>query len=187
MTTPNPSLLQEITQIHEQAELLFAEAEVEAAIERLATEITPALAGTHPVVLTVLNGGIIFAGKLLPKLAFPLEIDAINASRYRGAIQGGEVAWLLQPSIPLSNRVVLLLDDVLDEGITLAVLRDWCLAQGAARVLIAVLVEKELGHAKPSQADFTGLHAPNRYLYGYGLDYKKQLRNAPGIYACRDL
>lgn len=184
---PNTDILHEIRQIHQEAELLYAEAEVEAAIRRLAAEITPRLCEKHPLALTVLNGGIIFAGKLLPQLDFPLEVDAINASRYRGALQGGETAWLLKPSIPVQGRTVLLIDDVLDEGITLATLRDWCLHEGATEVLIAVLVEKDLGHDKPSQADFVGLNAPNRYLYGYGLDYKKQLRNAAGIYACRNL
>jgi hypoxanthine phosphoribosyltransferase len=181
------NLLEEIKQVEREAELLYPEPEVESAINRMALEIAARLAGTNPIVLTVLNGGIIFSGKLLPRLHFPLQIDSVRASRYRGETSGGQVEWLLKPSLPLQGRAVLLTDDILDEGITLSAIKAWCEEQAAAEILIAVLIDKQIGRQRPCRADFVGLPAENRYLFGYGLDYKNYLRNAPGIFACKGL
>ena len=177
--------LQSVTR---QAETLFSRADVEQAIRRVAGEITRQIAHDNPVVLTVLNGGIVFCGGLLLELAFPLELDALSVSRYHGRTRGGSLLeWRLTPSVPLRDRVVLLVDDVLDEGVTLGELKRYCLEQGARRVLIAVLVEKKLERAKPCQADFIGLEADDRYLFGFGMDYRNYLRNAAGIFACTHL
>ncbi|MDD5036864.1 MAG: hypoxanthine-guanine phosphoribosyltransferase [Methylococcaceae bacterium] len=177
--------LDEIRKVEREADRLYSEAEVEATIDRVAAEITARLGETNPIVLTVLNGGIIFAGKLLTRLHFPLEIDSICASRYRGETSGGEVHWLLKPRLPLPGRTVLIADDVLDEGVTLAAVIAWCQEQGAEAVYAAVLVDKQIGRKRPCRADFVGLEAENRYLFGYGMDYKNYLRNAPGIFACK--
>lgn len=182
----NP-LIEEVKQVAAEADEIVAAAAVEAAISRVAQEITQRLGDSQPVLLTVLNGGIPFAGQLLTKLNFPLELDSINASRYRGQTSGGEIRWLLKPSLSLKDRAVLLLDDVLDEGVTLAALADWCRLQGASEVLIAVLVDKQIGKPRPCVADFVGLTLENRYLFGYGMDYKSYLRNAAGIFACKGL
>lgn len=179
--------MEEIKRVEREAELLYSEAQVESAIERVALEIAARLAESCPVILTVLNGGIIFSGKLLPRLRFPLEIDSIQASRYRGATSGGQIQWLLKPSLCLAGRTVLLADDILDEGITLATIKEWCKEQGAKEIFIAVLIDKLIGRERPCRADFVGLEAENRYLFGYGLDYKNYLRNAPGIFACTGL
>ncbi|QXP91255.1 hypoxanthine-guanine phosphoribosyltransferase [Methylococcus capsulatus] len=176
--------LEEIRQVETAAERLYSEAEVENAIVRLAAEITEAIADRNPIVMTILTGGIVFAGKLLTHLRFPLELDAIGATRYRGRTAGGVTHWRLEPDLSLQGRTVLLVDDILDEGVTLAEVREHCLDRGAERVLIAVLVDKDLGREKPCRADFVGLVTENRYLFGYGLDYKGYLRNAAGIYAC---
>jgi hypoxanthine phosphoribosyltransferase len=178
--------LEEYQRVRQTAELLYPVPVIEQAISRLAAEITQALAESCPLVLTVLNGGIIFAGKLISQLDFALEIDSIQATRYRGRVEGGEVTWLKTPEIALKDRTVLLLDDILDEGITLAHIVDYCEREGARQVKTATLIDKNIGRHKPCTADFVGLEADNRYLFGYGLDYKNVLRNAPGIYACRE-
>ncbi|QFY43579.1 hypoxanthine-guanine phosphoribosyltransferase [Candidatus Methylospira mobilis] len=178
--------LEEYRQVRKAADLLYPAPVVEQAISRLAAEITGQLAGSYPLVLTVLNGGIIFAGKLLSQLDFALEIDSIQATRYRGNTEGGEVVWLKTPEIELRDRTVLLLDDILDEGITLAHIVEFCEREGARQVKTATLIEKKIGRDKPVTADFVGLETDNRYLFGYGLDYKNALRNAPGIYACKE-
>lgn len=176
---------EEIERVAAEADLLFTETQVDAAIDRMAEEIAAQLADRNPLVLSVLNGGILPTARLLLKLRFPLEIDSIKAGRYQGATSGGAtMRWQHKPETPLKGRVVLLVDDVLDEGITLAEIRAWCLSEGAAAVYIAALVDKDLGRDKPCRADFTGLVAENRYLFGYGMDYKGYLRNWPGIYAC---
>lgn len=178
--------LEEYQRVRQTAELLYPAPVIDQAIACLAEEITRQLSSSYPLTLTVLNGGIIFAGKLLAQLDFPLEIDTIQATRYRGAVEGGDVAWLKAPEIALKDRTVLLLDDILDEGITLAHIVDYCERAGAKQIKIAVLVDKNLGREKPCAADFTCLQTDNRYLFGYGLDYKNVLRNAPGIYACSE-
>jgi hypoxanthine phosphoribosyltransferase len=181
------SILTDIQQVEREADCLYSQAEVEAALDRMAQAISERLSNTSPIILTVLNGGIIVAGQLLTRLHFPLQIDSIHASRYRGETSGGELHWLLKPSLSLQGRTVLLVDDVLDEGITLAALVDWCLAQGATAVYTAVLIDKQIGRERPCRADFVGLEAENRYLFGYGMDYKTYLRNAAGIFACQGL
>jgi hypoxanthine phosphoribosyltransferase len=178
-------MLDEIRQVKANADLLYTEVEVEAALDLMADDITESLHSTNPLLLCVLNGGIITAGRLLTRLQFPLMLDSVNASRYQNQMSGSTVKWLLTPSEPLDNRTVLIIDDVLDEGITLAAIKDHCLEQGATAVYIAVLLDKQLGRDKPIQADFVGLTVENRYLFGYGMDYKGYLRNADGIYACR--
>jgi hypoxanthine phosphoribosyltransferase len=115
----------------------------------------------------------------------PLNVDAINASRYRNQTAGGAIEWVLKPRLPLQGRTILIIDDVLDEGITLAAIHQFCMDEGAETVYSAVLVDKDLGRGKPISADFVGLHVANRYIFGYGMDYKGYLRNAPGIYACQ--
>jgi len=179
-------MLKEIKYIQETAHLLFSEQEVEGALDTMAGQINSLLAELNPLVLCVMNGGIVVAGKLITRLTFPLTIDAINASRYHNQTAGGSIEWVLKPSTPLKDRTILIIDDILDEGITLAAIHDYCLEQGATAIYIAVLMDKNLGHNKPVSADFIGLNVENRYLFGYGMDYKGYLRNAPGIYACKE-
>ncbi|MEC4747820.1 hypoxanthine-guanine phosphoribosyltransferase [Methylomicrobium sp. Wu6] len=179
-------MLNEIQQVQETADLLFGEQEVEAALDQMAEQINRELLGTNPVFLCVLNGGIVAAGRLLTRLTMPLTIDAVNASRYQNKIMGSTLEWTLKPTTPLHGRTVLVVDDILDEGITLKAIVDHCLEQGAEAVYSAVLVDKRLDQEKPIKADFVGVETENRYLFGYGMDYKGYLRNAAGIYACKD-
>lgn len=178
--------LDEIRQVEADAVQLYNETQVEAAIDLMAEKINLLLADLNPVLLTVLNGGIITAGKLLTRLNFPLTIDAINACRYRNEITGGEIKWILKPGTSLNGRTVLIVDDILDEGLTLDAIYRFCRENGAVSVYSAVLVDKILGRPKPLAADFVGLQTENYYLFGYGMDYKGYLRNAPGIYACKE-
>lgn len=169
------------------ADCLHDREAVSAAISTLARDITERLGECNPVVLTVLNGGIFFTGELLLQLAFPLELDSIKAGRYQGETRGSTMRWQLAPSTPLSGRTVLIVDDILDEGITLAEIKRYCLDAGAREVLTAVLIDKQIDREKPCQPDFVGLTTENRYLFGYGLDYRNYLRNWPGIYACKTI
>ncbi len=179
-------MLKEIHHIQTTAELIYSEAEVETALDDMANAINKRLAETNPLVLCVLNGGIVAAGKLLTRLTMPLTLDSIHASRYQNKTSGGTIKWILKPSELLKDRTILIVDDILDEGITLAEIKAYCLEQGAKAVYIAVLVDKILDHEKPIQVDFIGLTMENQYLFGYGMDYKGYLRNAPGIYAVKE-
>ena len=169
------------------AELLFNDKQVEQAINDMARAITSLLQETNPLLLPIMIGGVVLAGKLIPQLNFPLQIDYIHATRYRGETSGDELHWLKKPQQSLKDRTVLLIDDILDEGITLAAIIDHCYAEGAEKVLTAVLAEKELEQDKPlEKADFTGLTVPNRYVFGYGMDYHEYHRNQSGIYALNE-
>lgn len=169
------------------AELIHARVELDAAIARMGRDIDVALAGVVPVYLSVMHGGLIFSGALALAVATDLEFDYVHATRYRGETQGGELHWLRKPVSSLTGRTVLLADDILDEGYTLRAVRDWCLASGADRVLIAVLCQKRHDRTAPGiQADFCGVQVPDRYVFGFGMDYHEQGRNLPAIYALKE-
>ena len=180
------TMFEEIEHIRVTADLLHSVADIEAALDKMAREINSTLADRNPLLLCVMNGGAVTFGKLLTRLTMPLTMDAINASRYQNQTSGGNIEWLIKPKTPLNGRTVLLVDDVLDEGMTLATIAEYCKEQGAEAIYSAVLVDKVLGHQKPLNADFVGLTVENRYLFGYGMDYKGYLRNSPGIYACKE-
>jgi hypoxanthine phosphoribosyltransferase len=169
------------------ASLIHTADAVAAAINRLALELSEALNDKQPLVISVMGGAVVFSGQLLPKLQFPLEFNYVQASRYRNQTVGQEVLWKVTPGDDVIGRTVLLLDDILDEGHTLAAIKTKCVELGAKQVLIAVLTEKDLGHAKPVQADFVGLTVPNRYVFGCGMDAYGWWRNLPAIYALNDL
>lgn len=166
------------------SDVVWNEEEVTRALNRMAMEIDAAVGGRHPVVLCVMLGGLIPAARLLARFEFPLEIDYVHATRYRGGTQGYELHWRAKPATALSGREVLIIDDILDEGVTLRGVVDYCEAQGAGGVYSAVLVDKRHGRAKAlEQADFTGLEVDDRYVFGCGMDYKGSFRNLRAIHA----
>jgi len=161
-------------------------AAVEQAIRRMASEITAALGERNPLLVVVMHGGVYLAGQIMPLLGFPLELDYLHVSRYGNATQGGELRWRAEPTQSVKGRAVLVLDDVLDVGQTLAAVRERLLAGGAVSVHCAVIADKETGSPKPLKADFVGLKLPNRYLFGCGMDISGAWRNLPAIYAIKE-
>lgn len=178
--------LLEAQQLLDDAECVAPADAVQGVIDRLADDITYALSGEFPLVLAVMGGAVVFAGQLLTRLGFPLEFDYLHVTRYRGSTQGGEMEWRVLPGQNVVGRTVLVLDDILDEGETLAAIRDKLLHMGATRVWSAVLTNKDNGLAKPIRADFVGLDVPNRYVFGCGMDAYGLWRNLPAIYALKD-
>jgi hypoxanthine phosphoribosyltransferase len=164
---------------------LFTAQQVASACARVAEEVTRLLGDKNPLVLSVMKGAVIFTGQLLPQLRFPLDFDYLHATRYRDQTSGGELDWKVFPEKALVGREVLVLDDILDEGHTLAAIRERCLAEGAASFYSAVLLEKILDKPKPIAADFVGLQVPDRYVFGCGMDVNGLWRNLPSIYALR--
>ena len=159
---------------------------VQREVARLAGEIGAALRSEFPVVLSVMGGAAIFTGQLLPKLDFPLEFGAIEVTRYNNDIQGRQITWRLAPRDNVRGRTVLVIDDILDEGITLAAIRGKLLEMGAAKVYCAVFADKAIGREKPVKADFVGVTVPNRYVFGFGMDAYGLWRNLPAIYALKE-
>ncbi len=166
------------------ADLIHDTATLQAAITGVGRAIDAALGDEEAVFLTIMQGGLVFAGQVASAISAGLVFDYVHATRFRGGTTGGELQWLRRPTTPLAGRTVLLVDDILDEGHTLKAIRDWCVEQGAARVLLAVLCEKRHGRTVPGLvADFVGVEVPDRYVFGYGMDYHEQGRNLPAIYA----
>jgi hypoxanthine phosphoribosyltransferase len=168
------------------ADEIFTAEEVRAAVERMAGDITAKLQEEFPIVLSVMGGAAVFTGQLLPLLRFPLEFGAIEVTRYNNDIQGREITWRLAPRDNVRGRTVLVVDDILDEGVTLAAIRKKLLEMGARNVMNAVFCDKEIGREKPVVADFVGVKCPNRYVFGFGMDAYGLWRNLPSIYALRD-
>lgn len=174
---------EEAKKILAEAEMLYSADAVAATVHRLAGEIGRVLGDSYPVVLSVMGGAVVFTGQLLPQLDFPLDFDYIHVSRYGGTTRGGTLEWKVLPPARVAGRVVLVLDDILDEGYTLAAIREKLLEMGAQACYCAVFADKETGRPKPAQADFTGLRLPDRYVFGFGMDVHGAWRNLPGIYA----
>lgn len=175
----------EILRVREQARCLYTTAEVGAALDRVAVEVHERLAGVDPLMLCVMKGGAVICGQLLPRLDFPLQLDYVQVSRYRDETRGGALEWRVRPQQEIAGRTLLIVDDILDEGHTLDAIITECRAAGADDVLSVVLVDKR--HDRKCRAgfraDFTALETDDSYLFGYGMDYKGYLRNAPGIFA----
>lgn len=168
------------------AELLCPAEAVQAAVQRMGREITRRLHDRTPLVLNVMRGSVIFVGHLLPLLHFPLDFDYLDVTRYRHATTGGEIRWTVTPGMEVADRVVLVVDDILDEGQTLAAVRAKLLAAGAREFYSAVFAEKNTGRPKPIAADFVGIHVPDRYVFGFGMDVKGAWRNLPAVYALHE-
>jgi hypoxanthine phosphoribosyltransferase len=171
--------------VFSQADCLYPAEVVEAALNDMAGKITAAIGQSNPLLICIMTGGVVPFGKLLPRLSFPLQIDYVHATRYGRQLVGGQLQWLVGPREEPKGRTVLLVDDILDEGATLAGIEQRYRAEGAREVYKAVLVVKDRRRTHDVKIDFAGLDVPDRYVFGYGMDYKGYLRNAPGIYAER--
>lgn len=168
------------------ADLIYSDSDLSAALDEMAQQITARLHDANPLVISVLTGGMVPTSFLVTRLPFPLQLDYLHATRYRGQTSGGTLQWIARPQTSLRDRVVLLVDDILDEGHTLRAIVDDCLAQGARQVLTAVVLEKNRERSTTIKADFTGLQVPDRYVFGFGMDYKEYWRALPAVYAVKE-
>ena len=173
------------------SDLLYDRAAIDESIRAIAALVDADYAdlepGDRPVYLTVMHGGLLFAAQLALELRTDLEFDYLHATRYRGATTGSGLAWLHRPATPLRGRRVLIADDILDEGHTLKAIRHWCEDEGAREIRIAVLATKSHDRrVEGIDADYVALEVPDRYVYGFGMDFHEQGRNLPGLYALVD-
>ncbi len=178
---------EQILAVRDSADQLYTPTQVAAALDRMAAEIEAAVAGQDPLLLCVMTGGLVAAGELFTRLDFPVQLDYLHATRYHGTRGGEELKWITPPSQPLTGRTLIVVDDILDEGLTLAAILRYCREQRAQAVYSAVLVEKDHERKHPDvQPDFVGLQVADRYVFGYGMDYHGYWRNLKGIYAVKD-
>ncbi len=184
MHTSLDNIVNETQQVLQRAELVYDAETINAAIETLARQLTERLQGKSPVVLCVMQGGLMFTARIMSYLPLDAEFDYIHASRYGEGTRGSEINWLAYPKLKLANRSVLILDDILDEGHTLAAIEQYCREQGASDVTSAVLLQKKHDRLMPEMhCDFVALEVEDRYVFGYGMDYKGRLRHLDCIYA----
>lgn len=164
--------------------LVFDNAQITRALEKLADRLNPQLVNETPIVLCVMQGGLIFSGQLIPRLKCMLEIDYIHASRYGNTTTGGELTWKSYPDTSLSDRTVLILDDILDEGHTLQSIHKYCEQQGASKIISAVLVRKKHERCVDDElTDNVALDVEDKYVFGFGMDYDGKYRQLDSIYA----
>lgn len=184
----NDDFRQHLLTVRQQARQLYTQEQIDQAISRMAAEINADYAERNPLMLTIMNGGVVLMGKLLPQLDFPLQIDYLHATRYRGETAGSGIQWIITPGTSLNDRDVIIVDDILDVGSTLLAIIDACRAQGARSVATAVLVDKQHDRKarKGMKADYIGVEAEDAYLFGCGMDYREYWRNAPGLFAVEE-
>ena len=168
------------------AELIYSAETVATAVSRVATEITEKLGESNPLLLCVMSGGVPFAGQLMTQLQFPLDFDYMHVTRYGQETSGGALSWRSAPWTPVKGRTVLILDDILDEGLTLAAIVERMKELGATACYTAVATDKLNGKQKPIKADFVALTVPDRFVFGYGMDVRGKWRNLPAIYAMKE-
>lgn len=179
--------IKNIKKIEHESDCLCDSKQLNKVLDTLADKITTDLKDKNPIVLCVMTGGIIPTGHLVTRLSFPLQLDYIHATRYRGDTSGGELHWIQEPSLSLQDRNILIIDDIFDEGITLLEIAKYCKDKGASTVHSAVLVNKLHDRKADYNVDYVGINIEDRYLFGFGLDYKHYLRNVNAIHAVKGM
>nr|WP_320166762.1 hypoxanthine-guanine phosphoribosyltransferase [uncultured Methylophaga sp.] len=176
----------EYEELLSKSDKLFDMNQINTALDNLAEQLHRDYASKLPLMLSVMNGSVITAGHLLPRLNFKLEQDYIHATRYGDKTVGGEISWQAKPVTALQGRHVLLIEDIFDEGVTLAALREYCLSEGAASVKCVCLFDKDHTNKVGTVPEYMGLTVPNRYVFGFGMDMGGFWRNLPAVYALKE-
>ena len=178
---------EDFEQVLSRAELIYDAEQISKALDDMAIHLNKRLENKNPLVLCVMQGGIVFTGHLVTRLTCMLEMDYIHATRYRNQTQGDQLNWLVHPRFSLKDRTVLILDDILDEGITLHAIVEYCYKQGAKEVITAVFLHKKHDRCKAGvSSDYVALEVEDHYVFGFGMDYKGQLRHMNSVYAIRE-
>ena len=151
-------------------------------IATLAAQLNTEYASKDLMVVAIVNGALIFAADLLRQLSSPLRLDCLRASSYHdGTKAAGEPRIVDQMKLDVRNQHVLLVDDILDTGKTLAAVAGLIKLKGAASVRTCVLLDKKARRMVPFEADYVGFEIPNEFVVGYGLDFNERYRNLPCI------
>jgi len=175
---------QELQHIRENSDLVFSASQIKAAVENMGLALEAKIKNKNAIMISVMNGGIILTSDLLRSMDCDVRLDYLQVARYRDKTVGGSLHWLKEPQLSLENQTVVLVDDIYDEGYTLEELVSYCEKHGASEVITAVLLLKKKSTPQVDlKPDIFGLEVNDRYVYGYGMDYKGYLRNVPAIYA----
>jgi hypoxanthine phosphoribosyltransferase len=177
-------MLQDISTVLPNADCLWTSDQLKSVYDELSSQISSDLSSHNPLMLCVMNGGLFLTAELLQRMEFLLELDYIHATRYQGKTEGGEMQWIRFPADKIQGRHVLIIDDILDIGITLKEIQSACHKAGAADVKSVVLTVKQHDRRiKDVASDYVGVEVEDRYVFGCGMDYKGYYRNLNAIYA----
>lgn len=177
--------INELNKILDEADCLVDETKINEALDKMANQITADLSDKLPLVLCVMNGGLIPTAALIERLDFPLELDYIHATRYGMETEGASLNWLSYPQTSLKNRHILVIDDIFDQGHTLEAIQKWLEEQDTSSVYTATIINKLHDRKTNMTPDYIGTDVADRFLFGYGMDYKGYFRNLKGIYAIK--
>ena len=179
--------IKHLQQLKRGSDLIYSKQQIMSALDQMAVQLEKRLQGKNPLVLCVMNGGLVFTSDLIRHMDCDVRLDYVHVSRYQNTTTGSQLTWLRAPTAEVQDQIVLIADDIFDEGHTLAELVAYCKQKGAREVISCVLLYKEKQRSAMTLApDFYGLLAPDRYVFGYGMDYQGYLRNLPDIYALED-
>jgi hypoxanthine phosphoribosyltransferase len=175
---------QELQEVKENSDLIFSASQINTAVESMGLELETKIKNKNAILICVMNGGIIMTSDLLRCMDCDVRLDYLQVARYREKTVGGSLHWLKEPQLSLEDQTVVLVDDIYDEGYTMEELVSYCRKHGAKEVITAVLLLKRKSAPQVDlKPDIYGLEVTDRYVYGYGMDYKGYLRNVPAIYA----
>ncbi|MBW1721567.1 MAG: hypoxanthine phosphoribosyltransferase [Deltaproteobacteria bacterium] len=164
-------------------ELLFDRKTIFERVQGLAREISSEYAGKEPVVIGVLNGAVFFLTDLVRELDIPSVIDFIKASSYGSRMQSsGSVALTKDVEIPLEGRDVILVEDIVDTGLTLKKILEHLEGKSPSSIKVCALIDKLERREEQINIDYWGFRVDKGFLVGYGLDFNEQYRSLPGIY-----
>jgi hypoxanthine phosphoribosyltransferase len=163
--------------------ILFTRDEIEATVKRLAAEIGQDYHDKHPILIGVLKGSFVFLADLIRLLDFPLEVEFIRLSSYGSSKEtSGEIKLGQRLQSKIKDRHVLVIDDIIDTGLTTRFLLDYLNKKKPASLKLCALTDKPSRRKVPVNIDYRGLTVPNKFIVGYGIDWDERFRNLPDIY-----
>ena len=168
--------------ILKQSSILYSSREIHLAIKNIAEEINQDIQSDVLYVLTVMNGGLFFSAHLIPLLKHTIHHDYIHATRYGNKAKGGLVHWIKDPDDIIKGKNILLVDDILDEGVTLSQIISKCKKMGAKNIFYTALFNKLIDKEKTILPSYHVLNVPNKFVFGFGLDYKGFGRALPDLH-----
>ena len=163
--------------------ILFTRDEIAATVNRLAAEIRRDYLTKHPILIAVLKGSFMFLADLIRRLDFPLEVEFVRLSSYgRGKESSGKIKLAQRPQAKVKGRHVLVIEDIIDTGLTAGFLLDYLGQKKPASLKLCVLTDKPARRQTPVNIDYRGLTVPDKFIVGYGLDWDERFRHLPDIY-----
>ncbi len=170
-----------------QLKILISHKEIAEAVNRLACEIERDYQGKQPLLIGVLKGSFVFMADLIRRLDLPLELDFVRLASYGAhGESSGKVRLIQPPQMPINNRDVLVVEDIVDTGITTSFLLDYLKKKKPASLKLCALTDKPSRRRVRAAVDYLGLTVPNKFIVGYGLDCDERYRNLPDIYTQED-